>query len=175
MHVRSANLIYIAVMLTAILALPVQAKSSDRNQPMNAEANSSDCSVNDGPCILNGNVLITQGTMEINADKADLRRANGDIRTVKLTGGPVRMKQQMDDGTWMNATSSQIDYDMAQETVVFTGSADIQQAGRGSIKGERIVYNMKTGQVQSGGNGNKGERVKVQFQPQNKAAKPETP
>ena len=61
-----------------------------------------------------------------------------------LTGGPVKLKQQLDDGTPMNATANKVDYDLKAEVVVFTGKVTIQQP-RGTLNGQRVVYNMKTG------------------------------
>ena len=58
-----------------------------------------------------------------------------------------------------------VDYDMASDTVVFTGNALIDQPGRGNIAGGRIAYNMKSGQVQGSGEGQ--GRVKMQFVPKN--------
>ena len=145
------------------------ARSSDRNQPMELDANSSDCSVDDsGPCTFSGNVHIVQGTLDIVAAHADVRRGGGDIQRVQLTGSPVVLRQQMDNGSSMHARAARVDYDMPRDTVVFTGKAHIEQPGRGSITGERIVYNMKTGQVQSGGQG--GGRVKMRILPKGAAA-----
>ena len=64
----------------------------------------------------------------------------------------------------MNATAAQVDYDLQQDTVVFTGSAVVKQPGQGNMASERIVYNMRTGQVQAGGE--KG--VHLQFEPRNR-------
>lgn len=170
---RSA--VKLVLSLAALACTPaVLAKTSDRQQTMQVQANASDCTVTDsGPCILTGNVHIVQGTLQINAARADLRQADGDIRSARLTGTPVRLKQEMDNGGLMNATASQVDYDLAQDTVVFTGKAVVQQPGRGSIAGERIVYNMRTGQVQGGG-GETGGRVNLSFEPRNRA-QPATP
>ena len=44
----------------------------------------------------------------------------------------------------------------------FTGNVTITQ-NRGSLSGERVVYNLKTGQLESGGNG--GGRVKMRILP----------
>ena len=159
------------LLVLAMLGVPAAAaaKTSDRSQRTNVNAVSSDCSVNEsGPCVFTGDVVITQGTLNIQAGRADIRRADGEIRTVKLTGSPVRMKQQNDDGSWMNATSSQIDYDLPNDTIVFTGNAVVQQPGRGSMSGGRIVYNTRTGQVQSGGAAG-GGRVSMTFEPKKKA------
>lgn len=167
----SASLSACAVAATLVLcATTAGAKTSDRNQTMNVSADSSDCGMDDAkPCLLTGNVRIAQGTLDINAARADVRRANGEIATVKLTGGPVTLKQQNDGGGWVNATASQIDYDLPKNTVVLTGNAKIDQPGRGSISGERIIYNMRTSQVQSGAAaGGSGGRVNMTFEPKDK-------
>lgn len=158
-----------SLLLIAAFALPtaVLAKASDRNQPLNVDAGSSDCSVSDEqlPCLLTSGVTITQGTLEIQATRADLRRRSGEFQQVILNGGPVKMKQQMDDGGWVDATAAQADYNMQSDTVVLTGNAVVNQPGQGKIEGQRIVYNMSTGRVQGGGDGQ--GRVRMQFQPRN--------
>ena len=52
-----------------------------------------------------------------------------------------------------------------EAVVVFTGSVNIRQPS-GSIAGERVVYNMRTGQVQGGGQGT-NDRVKIRIIPKN--------
>ena len=145
------------------------ARSSDRNQPLDVESDSNDCSIaDDGPCTFTGNVHMVQGTLDVHAARADVQRGGGDIRRVILTGSPVTLTQQLDNGSTLNAHAGKVDYDMATDTVVFTGDAVIDQPGRGNIEGQRIAYNMKTGQVQSGGAS--GERVKMRILP--KSARP---
>jgi len=145
------------------------ARTSDRNQPLDVESNSSDCSVaDDGPCTLIGDVRLVQGTLNVRAGKAVVHRAGGDIRRVTLSGGPVQMSQELDDGSKINATAANVDYDMSTDTVVFTGNAVIDQPTRGKIAGGRIAYNMKSGQVQGSGEGK--DRVKMQFLPKNTGA-----
>lgn len=157
-----------SLFLVAALAVPMgaAAKSSDRNQPLGVDADSSDCSTDErAPCLFTGNVEITQGTLEIKAARVDVRRSNGEIQRTLLTGSPVRMKQQMDDGGWVDATAAQADYTLTSDTVVLTGNAVVNQPGQGKIEGQRIVYNMGTGRVQGGGEGQ--GRVRMQFQPRN--------
>src|SRR3546814_6130078 len=123
----------------------VWAKSSDRNQQMHVSAASSDCSVDESrPCILSGSVHITQGTLDIQSAKADIRRGDNQ-QVIKLTGSQVKMKQQLDDGGWMNATASQIDYDPHRDTIVFSGNALVKQPARGSISGERSIERKSAG------------------------------
>lgn len=163
-----------SLLLVAALAVPfaASAKSSDRNQPIDVDAGGSDCSVSDErlPCLLTNGVTITQGTLEIQATRADLRRSGGEFQRVLLNGGPVKMRQQMDDGGWVDATAAQADYTMQNDTVVLTGNAVVNQPGQGKIEGQRIVYNMSTGRVQGGGEGQ--GRVRMQFQPRNQGQQP---
>ena len=147
----------------------VAGRTSDRSQPLDVESDTSDCSVtDDGPCILTGDVRLVQGTLVVQAGRAVVHRTGGDIRRVTLTGAPVQMSQELDDGTRINARAANVDYDMATDTVVFTGDALIDQPGRGNIAGGRIAYNMKSGQVQGSGEGK--QRVKMQFVPKNAGA-----
>jgi len=156
----------LVLILTAV-STTAHARSDDRNQRLTADADHNDCIIeDDAPCILSGKVRIRQGTLDIRAERADLRLAEGEVRTVKLTGKPVRMTQKTDSGGTINATASQADYDLATEVLILTEKASVQQPGRGSIAGERIVYNTRTNQVQGGGEGS--GRVRLQFEPQNK-------
>ncbi|WP_101925953.1 MULTISPECIES: lipopolysaccharide transport periplasmic protein LptA [Luteimonas] len=158
-----------SLLLIAAIAVPVgaTAKTSDRNQTLGVDADSSDCSTDErAPCIFTGSVEIRQGTLEIKSARVDVRRSNGEIQRTILTGSPVRMRQQMDDGGWVDATAAQADYNLPTDTVVLTGNAVVNQPGRGKMEGQRIVYNMSTGQVQGGGEGQ--GRVRMQFEPRNR-------
>ena len=146
----------------ALAAGAASARQSDRNQPMDLEGNHQVCALGDnGECTITGNVLITQGSMNVRAAKAVIQRAGGDPSRAILTGG-VTLRQQLDDGTPLTATASAVDYNLKTETVVFTGNVQISQP-RGTLNGERVVYNMKTGSVESGGQS--GGRVKMRILP----------
>jgi lipopolysaccharide export system protein LptA len=153
MSPRDASLPVVLASVLALAAGPGWAKSSDRNQPMDLDADQTDCAVDDagGPCVFTGNVHIMQGTLDIRAAKADVRRGGGDIQRVLLTGSPVLLKQQLDSGAMINARAASVEYDLPRDTVVFTGNVELDQPGRGTMSGARIVYNMSTGQVQGGG------------------------
>lgn len=161
----------LAVALAACLAgaaTPAGAKSSDRNQPMDIDAGAQEGTLDDrAPTVLSGGVVITQGTLDIRSSRAEIHSKDGDVSRAVLTGGPVVLKQQMDDGTPMTARASKVDYNMQTEIVVFSGNVSIQQP-RGTMSGERVVYNLRTGQVNSGGEGN--GRVKMRIQPKSTGA-----
>ncbi|HEU4813068.1 MAG TPA: lipopolysaccharide transport periplasmic protein LptA [Xanthomonadaceae bacterium] len=137
------------------------ARSSDRSQPMDIEAGRQEGTFeSDSTNILSGGVTISQGTLDIKAGRAEITLVGGDPSRAVLTGSPVVLRQQMDDGTPMTAHAAKIDYNLRTEVVVFTGDVRIEQP-RGSMSGERVVYNMQTGRVESGGEGAGRVRMRI--------------
>lgn len=146
------------------------AKQSDRNQPMDIQSDNQDGDFSDnGTTNLAGDVVITQGTLEVHADKGQIIRKDGDAVRGIFTGKQATLKQINDDGTPVNASADRIDYDIVNNVVTLTGNYKITSP-KGSNAGERMVYNTKTGNMQSGGD---GSRVHTVIQPKNKA--PATP
>jgi lipopolysaccharide export system protein LptA len=164
---KLATLAALALLLVSGAA---DARSSDRQQPMDIDGGAMDYSVDDNrPTIVSGGVTITQGSLRIQAARAEISMRGGDPSRALLTGSPVRLNQQLDNGTPMSAVASRVDYDLTSETVVFTGSVSITQP-RGSLSGARVVYNMRTGQVSSGSGGAEpGGRVKMRILPRGAA------
>lgn len=159
-----ATLAMLAAAVLLAVAGSADARRSDRNQAMVIDADSSQMSTDgSSPSLLRGNVNITQGTLRIQASQADIHQTRGgDIARIVLRGGPATLRQELDDGTPMDVRANQIDYNHQNETAVFTGGVHVTQA-RGSLSGERVTYNMATGQVQGGGEGS--GRVRMTIQP----------
>lgn len=162
---RAANwILAVAIAACAQAALPSMAwaRSTDRNQPMDIDAGSQSGSLDgNSVSVLSGGVSIRQGTLAIQSSRADIHQRNGDVVRAVLTGAPVVLKQQMDDGTPMTARASNVDYNLKTEIVVFSGNVSIEQP-RGTMSGQRVVYNLKTGRVDSGGAGNGRVRMRIQ-------------
>jgi lipopolysaccharide export system protein LptA len=159
-----AKLALIALLLPGLAV----ARSSDRNQPMTLDADASDCNLADanGKCRFTGNVVIEQGTLHIQAASAEIYRSNGEPSRVVLTGRQAQLRQQMDDGTPMNARADSMDYNIANETIVLSGSYQVESP-RGTNAGQRMTYNMASGNMSSGGD---GSRVRTVLQPKAKPA-----
>ena len=163
---RRAAVPLFAGMLLAVLAaaLPVAgalARSSDRQKPMDIEAGrQSGTLTGDSVNLLTGGVHITQGSLDINANAATITLSGGDPTRAVFTGGPVALKQELDDGTPMSARADNVDYNLKTEIVVFTGNVSITNP-RGSLSGQRVVYNLKTGNVESGGEGSGKVKVRI--------------
>ena len=156
-----------AALLLLLPVVDVVAKSSDRNQAMTIDSGSQSGNMEgNGKTVLGGGVVVTQGTLEIRSAAAEIYMADGEVSRSVFTGKQVKMKQQMDDGTWMDAQADRVEYDMKTETITFIGNYTVK-SDRGSNSGQRMVYNTKSGNMQSGGD---GTRVRTVIQP--KSAQP---
>jgi len=154
------------VLSLLVPAFATSAKSSDRNQPMTIDAGSqSGTLAGDGKTVLSQGVVITQGSLDLRANDAEIHIKDGEAVRAIFTGKQAKMKQQMDDGTWMDATADRIDYDITGEIITLTGNYKVTSA-RGTNAGQRMVYNTRSGEMNSGGD---GSRVRTVIQPKNKA------
>ena len=137
--------------MAALLSGLAAARSSDRDQPMEIEADrSSSVLTGEGEAVLAGNVRIDQGTLSIRAAEATVRQAAGEIRLVLLEGSPATLQQQADDGATTRAAARRIEYDLGSETVLLTGDVVVEQP-RGVLRGERVSYDLKTERLDAGG------------------------
>ncbi len=160
---RTTEIAAAALALALLTCGAAGARTSDRSKPMDIEAARSDCGLGDNAtCTFSGQATITQGTLRIVSEKAVVTQVAGKPSRAQFSGG-VTLQQEMDDGDHIDARSASVDYDMRNEVIVFTGNVSISQQ-RGNLSGERVVYNLKTGQLESGG-GTTGGRVKMRILP----------
>jgi lipopolysaccharide export system protein LptA len=135
------------ILLCLLLSGAAFGKSSDRNQAMDISADRSDALLtDDGESSISGNVSISQGSLQIK---------------VTLSGAPARMQQMNDNGELMKASAKQIVYLLSAEQISLLGNVVIDQP-RGSMRGESIRYDMKSGRLTGGGD---GSRVQMRLEP----------
>ena len=145
------------------------AKSTDRNQDMTIDAGAqSGTLIGDGKTTLSQGVVITQGTLDLRSSDAEIYMKDGEAVRAVFTGKQAKLKQQLDDGSWMDASADRIDYDIKSEVLVMTGNYHVKSA-RGTNAGQKMTYNTRTGEMNSGGN---GTRVRTVIPPKNKTAAP---
>jgi lipopolysaccharide export system protein LptA len=160
-----------AAVAGALFPALASARDSDRNQPMDIESDHQAGTL-DGNSVntLTGNVMIKQGTLDIRAAKADIHQRGGEVVRAVLTGSQAILKQQMDDGSPMTAKADRIDYDMSTDVVLLTGNYTVTTP-RGTTSGQRLTYDLKSGRIESGG---QGGRVKMTIQPKSAQATPQS-
>ena len=157
----------VTLLALAFAAGPALAKSTDRQQPMDLSAANMDALLSDDSVsTLEGSVSIRQGSLEVDADRAEVHRKAGEIDRIVLTGSPARLRQVSDQGKPMDASAAQVVYTMSSEVMVLTGNVVINQP-RGNLRGETVKYDINTGRLDGGGD---GQRVSMRILP--KAAAP---
>jgi lipopolysaccharide export system protein LptA len=150
-----------------VAAAPAAALKSDREQPMEIDADGMVSNVDAGDAVLSGNVRIVQGTLRVRAERAEISRNDaGEVSRAVLTGAPATLAEDLDDGGRLDARAARIDYDMGGKLVVLTGDAVVAQP-QGELRGERITYNLQTGRLDAGGPEG-GNRVFLRMNPQPK-------
>ena len=148
-----------------------QARQSDKNQPININANAFSGSQDSGKIVFTGSVILDQGTFHADGGQATGYTDPNDTsqwQRVVLTGNPAHFQQTQDSGTLVHGQASTIDYKVSENTVILTGNAEVVQQGRGEFHGDRLVYNTDTGEI--AGTPAAGGRVHITLQPRTKPA-----
>ncbi|KAG1275007.1 hypothetical protein G6F65_010142 [Rhizopus arrhizus] len=137
-----------AAVLALALVVPSAAfaKSTDRTEDMHIDSGAqSGMLTGDGKTVLSQGVIITQGTLDLRSSEAEIYLKDGEPVRAVFTGKQATMKQQLDDGTWMDAVADRIDYDIKTEIITLTGNYKVTSA-RGTNAGQRMVYNTRSEQ-----------------------------
>lgn len=161
MQPRNALAILFCVLLMPGLLLALE---SDRRQPLEVNADFTDGTLGDGLAVLRGNVLIRQGTLLIRADVAEVEKAEGRVREIRLTGAPVRMEQEIEQEGLVRAQARNIDYKVASGMVTLTGAADVEHP-QYHITGETLKYDMNQQHFQASG-GDENGRIHIRMEPE---------
>lgn len=154
----------VSFLIIGALAQAAHALDSDRDQPVNLEADHATYNQQTGVTVYSGNVIITQGTIRIQADNvvANLD-VNRSIKDVTATGKPAKFQQKISpDKGIAYGEGDQVFYDAAPSQITLTGHAKITQDGS-TFNGNTLRYGMKQGDIE--GNGNKQQRVQMIIPP----------
>lgn len=152
------------------------ALESDRQQPLEINANATDGTLGDGITTMRGDVEIRQGTLHITADEAEVKKADGRVQAVTFRGRPAFLEQEIEEQGLVKATAATIDYQVATGIVTLTGNADVQHP-QYQISGDTLTYDLEAqhfeGSSAEDGNG----RIHIRLDPEviNKADKKDAP
>jgi lipopolysaccharide export system protein LptA len=154
----------VAGLILLVFPFPLPALQTDRQQPLEVNADSTDGTLGDGMATLKGNVEIRQGSLLIQSDIAQVEKVDGRVRRFELNGSPVRLQQEIEDQGLVSAEALKIDYVVATGIVTLTGSADVVHP-QYHISGEVLEYDMNT-QHFKGSGGDSNGRIRIQLDPE---------
>jgi lipopolysaccharide export system protein LptA len=159
--------------------------SSDRDKPLEIEADSAEMDDSQGNAVYRGNVVAVQGSMRITGDVLTIKYTPGhEIQVVLVDGNPAHFKQKMD-GSEEEAKGEAIkmEYHVTQNLLYLIEKAKVTQrrqiylGHKMSYDTERSFLTIKKGDAnEPGANGN--QRVKTIILPEKSPAaekKPTTP
>ena len=151
----------LVLLLTAGSALALQ---SDRQQPLEVNADATDGTLGDGVTVLSGRVDIRQGTLHIEAERAEVDKQEGRVRQVVLTGDPARLEQEIEQQGLVQAHAQRIEYEVGTGLVTLTGDADVRHP-QYEVTGEVLVYDLNAQHFQGSGGESNG-RIRIRLDPE---------
>jgi len=154
--------------LLLLIAGAAGALESDREQPIQVEADSVDIDEQSGVSVYQGDVQVDQGSIRIRADKVTVTQREGAPRLVVSEGRPVTFQQQPEGKQELvKGQALRTEYDMDSELLVMIGEAILLQGGD-TFKSDRIVYDRAKSVVKAGAAAAGKERVRINIQPRQK-------
>jgi len=152
------------------------AERSDRDKPIQIEADRVTVDDIKQSSTFEGNVQMHQGTLFIEAAKIVAVQDKKGFSQITATGQLAHFRQKRDGvNEYAEGFGERIVYDSFAETADFFGQARVKREGD-DVRGEHIIYNTKTGVFQVFGTTDKSPdtpnkgRVTIVIQPKDKAA-----
>ena len=143
----------------------LMALESDRQETLRVEADNTDGTLGDGITTLWGNVNIRQGTLHIVADKAEVNKTGGRVKSVTLHGKPAFLEQEIEEQGLVQATANVIDYQVASGLVTLTGDADVKHP-QYQISGELLTYDLNIQHFKGSSDKNGNGRIHILLDPE---------
>lgn len=148
-----------------LISPALMALESDRQQPLEVNADSTDGTLGDGMTTLRGNVEIRQGSLHITADEAEVNKVDGRVSSVTFRGKPTFLEQDIEEQGLVQATANVINYQVASGLVTLTGSADVKHP-QYQISGESLTYDLNIQHFQGSSDGNGNGRIRIRMDPE---------
>ena len=142
-------LIRTAVMLAMVaiswVAGPASAEKTDRDKPVNIEADRMNADDSKRTATFEGKVALTQGTMTIRADRVVVRQDKDGFQYGTATGGLATFRQKRDGANeYIDAEAERIEYDSKADKVEFFNRARLRRGGGDDVCGNYISYDSRT-------------------------------
>ena len=163
--------------LSLLLAGEVLALSSDKEQPIQVEADGMEIDEAKGMTTYSGNVVVVQGSIILKADKVFFFQSEGNTDRLEAVGKPAYFQQRPDGKDKdVKGNASRIEYNTNSELLYMIGDAVLLPGDGNKLTSQRITYDrvkavMKAGAAVTGGKrAVKSGRVKTILAPRKKSA-----
>lgn len=155
--------------LTALVCLAAfsaaQALVTDRQQPLEVNADTTDGMLGDGVTTLSGHVEIRQGSLLITADLAEVDKADGKVKQITLRGDNASLQQEIEDQGLVRAWAQEIEYRVGTGVVVLSGDAEVEHP-QYHVSGEQLRYDLNLQHFEGNGSEDGNGRVHIRLDPE---------
>ncbi len=154
--------------LCLALALPAFALSTDKNQPIEVEADEVELDEPNRISTYQGNIVVKQGSIRMTGERMTVHSTRDDLlELMVLEGKPATYQQLPDDSeTPDQAAALRMEFHDLKNLIVLIGEAWIKKGeGTATLAGERIEYDTELSRVKATSTPGSGEdsRVKLIF------------
>jgi len=163
--------------LSCLLGGEALALSSDKEQPIQVEADGMEIDEAKGVTTYSGNVVVIQGSIRLKADKVFVFQSEGSTDRLEAIGKPAYFQQRPDGKDQdVKGNASRIEYNTNSELLYMIGNAVLLPGDGNKLTSQRITYDrvkavMKAGAAVTGGKKTvKSGRVKTILAPRKKSA-----
>ena len=168
-----------ALPLAALALVPAHAELSDRDKPVNIEADRLSLDDKKKESVFEGNVTLTQGSLMLRADRVVVRQDPEGFNFAMAWGKPAYFRQKREGfDEYIEGFSERMEYDGKQDKVQLFTNARVTK-GLDEVRGDYISYDAVTEfyQVIGGGKaaataGNPQGRVRATIQPKRREEAP---
>lgn len=143
----------------------VHALSTDKDQPIEIEADSAELDDQKGVTVYKGNVIVTQGSIKMTGEKMTVNYdKDQELDSVIMDGHPATYKQLPDNSdVYDEAEALHMEYHNKKNLVILTDNAIVKQKDL-RFSGARIEYDTVLSQIKARG---KPETDKPEVNPDN--------
>jgi len=152
-------------LLLSCAAPLVHALSTDKDKPIEVEADTAELDDVKNVSVYTGHVVLTQGSIRMTGDKMTVYNTeNNELDTLIMEGQPATYRQLPDNSNvYDEAQALTIKYFDLKNVVILVGKAEVKQEGF-FMKGDRIDYDTQLSQVKAQSAAKKGEGPEAEKQ-----------
>jgi lipopolysaccharide export system protein LptA len=134
-------------------AVPGAAEVSDREKPINLEADRMEIDDAKKVATLTGNVVVSQGTLTIKSDRMIITQDTGGFDKGVAYGNPATFRQKREGfDEYIDGQAQRMEYDDQKEMLELFDKAVVKK-GSEEVRGNYISYNSRTEFYQAFGGG----------------------
>ena len=159
-------------LLLSIFPVTSPGLTSDKDQPVNIQADRVTLNEKTGHSVYEGNVYLQQGTLVLQGSKMTVQLNDNTIDTLVLTGDPATYRQRPDGKeSDQHAEAGRIEYYAKEDRIILLENARAWQSSDKELRSDRIVFDLESDTVNAGSS-KPGDRVHITLPPGSRQNKP---